>query len=429
MTRNSTDVENPTEAPSATSDREQGTPDRALHSALLWPGPAPTGRRLGALATNSPTRYACLPSRADLRFLVPTGPGPVRAAAVRRLPRLGALPRPLRSAAVAVLGDLGLLRLWPIQLTVDRPLDEESLLQHLGTALGTAVTASARFGPPRANRKPVLELFDRNGRTRAFAKVGWNDLTAELVRREEAALRAVHAKRLDHLSAPPLLDAGTWHDLTYLLLGPVETGPTGATDDRARDRAMLELTRAFAGSAVPLSDSAHWTALRASLEALDGAGGDLASAAARLDSVAPRITVTPSAWHGDWTPWNMTTDEGTAVVWDWERFELEVPSGFDALHFAFHHAVRREGLTPQVAIRRTAARSAAILSPFGVADADAAGTFAVYLLHLGQRHARDGQDRAGAKKGPLSAWLVPAVDAVVSSVVSEFGGGDGAGRR
>ena len=44
-------------------------------------------------------------------------------------------------------------------------------------------------------------------------------------------------------------------------------------------------------------------------------------------------TVSLGGWHGDWGRWNMGMDGGVLQLWDWERYDTEVPIGFDALHF------------------------------------------------------------------------------------------------
>lgn len=373
-------------------------------SALLW--------------TGETTRYAALPSAQRPAFLVPLGPRRVTTAALRGLPRLSSLPTTVRGAVAAIAGQSGALRLWPHQVTVEDPGASGSLLQHLSTSLRLPLTASARFGPPRANRKPVLELLDRRGRTIAFAKVGWNELTARLVRQEAEALRMLEARHLHHLVSPRVLANGTWDGLEYLLLSPVDTVASGDPGVRTRRAAMLELARTFEGRAVALSESPYWSRLLSSLQSLRGAGGArLWGFAERVDAAADRIRIIPSAWHGDWTPWNMTTQGDTAVVWDWERFECDVPIGFDALHFTFHHAVRRDGLTPSEAIRQLAVRAPELLEPFGVATAEAPAVVVLYLLHLGHRHVRDGQEEAGAKKGPLVTWLLSELDELVSSLV------------
>lgn len=50
------------------------------------------------------------------------------------------------------------------------------------------------------------------------------------------------------------------------------------------------------------------------------------------------------AWHGDWTPWNMSRRRGKLQLWDWERFETGVPLGLDRCHYGVNAVCRRDGL-------------------------------------------------------------------------------------
>ena len=64
------------------------------------------------------------------------------------------------------------------------------------------MVVSLRIGPPRANRKPVLELLSPGGEVLGFAKVGVTGLTRELVRAEAAALDVLGAGRADPPGGP-----------------------------------------------------------------------------------------------------------------------------------------------------------------------------------------------------------------------------------
>ena len=58
-------------------------------------------------------------------------------------------------------------------------------------------------GPPRATRKPVLQVTDRGGRVLAFVKVGHDPLTAGLVAAEGQALARVAGLDLRRVRAAP----------------------------------------------------------------------------------------------------------------------------------------------------------------------------------------------------------------------------------
>jgi hypothetical protein len=63
-----------------------------------------------------------------------------------------------------------------------------------------------------------------------------------------------------------------------------------------------------------------------------------------------------SCWHGDWTAWNMGRSRGKVLLWDWERFETDVPSGLDALHYHVNAITIRAGISVE-AYRRGVARA------------------------------------------------------------------------
>ena len=116
------------------------------------------------------------------------------------------------------------------------------------------------------------------------------------------------------------------------------------------------------------------------------------------------------AWHGDWTAWNMARHGDRLLLWDWERFEVGVPIGWDALH----HALRSDLDTrpPSVAVtRQLLARAPELLAPFGVHPRDAHDIALAYLVHLALRYAGDGQEIAGEPTARVSEWLLPVLPA------------------
>ena len=78
------------------------------------------------------------------------------------------------------LGVSGLLRGRAYAPFQDRITVEEragSLRSHLGDVFGEPVDLSLGLGTARANRKPVLQVFDARGRSLAFVKIGVTPVT------------------------------------------------------------------------------------------------------------------------------------------------------------------------------------------------------------------------------------------------------------
>ncbi|TDC11101.1 hypothetical protein E1267_01330 [Nonomuraea longispora] len=249
-------------------------------------------------------------------------------------------------------------RWWHVGAPVVVPV-EGSIAAYLSEVFARPVETVLHVRPARrANRKPVLEARSE-GRRLAFVKIGDSPRARELVAAEAAALRRLAGWPLDTVVAPRVLHHGCWKGLAVLALAPLPVR-------RGRVREPLRL---------------------AAIKEIAATGG-------------------PSpAWHGDLAPWNMCpSPDGRLLVWDWERYEIGVPYGLDALHHFFQRALRR--MSPQVAARACLAQSVRVLAPLGVSASEARQTALRYLIALAGRHADDGH----APLGPPETWLCPVVD-------------------
>jgi hypothetical protein len=142
------------------------------------------------------------------------------------------------------------------------------------------------------------------------------------------------------------------------------------------------------GAPLDLMSSPFWHRLITEV----GAGRDEFSAALTeaLGRAARRLAGAQlrfGAWHGDWTPWNMAMGAGSLLVWDWERYDPDVPLGFDALHFHFQKI--KFGRDPAEAIREVHATAPALLAPFGIDPQLSSITMVLYVATLASRYARD----------------------------------------
>ncbi|MEV0584219.1 hypothetical protein [Nonomuraea sp. NPDC050310] len=239
---------------------------------------------------------------------------------------------------------------------VDLPV-EWSIESHLSEVLGTPVRAVLLVRPARrANRKPILEAHDASGLV-AYVKIGDTPQTRALVDAEAATLARLADLPLKTVVPPAVLHHGTWRGQAVLALAPLPVRP---------------------GRVPP---------------------GLLAEAVAEIASTGP------GAWHGDLSPWNVAPSaDGRLLVWDWERYELGVPLGFDALHHHFQRCLRR--MDPATAARACLAGALRTLEPFGLSAAEARRTALAYLITLAGRHAADGHEPLG----PPDRWLNPLVD-------------------
>ncbi|WP_298886951.1 hypothetical protein [uncultured Serinicoccus sp.] len=357
--------------------------------------------------------YLCLPMTSAPTVFVPRGPRAVTAAALRGYKSPSTRRAQLTSVGLGVAGWLGAARLVPTTFHVQHP--EHGLPAHLSEATGRPSHTGVTLGPPRANRKPVLHLLDGRGTTQGYAKVAVNGLTARRMAREEKSLRALERRELGTLSHPNVISAGTWHSHPYLLISPVPTWSPRGIDPQVRDAALRQLVAAFDRTEDDLASASWWTALRNRVQQLD--------ATPLADRLVELSRATEERWgsqglqlgaaHGDWTPWNLATRGRTTFAWDWERFGTGVPLGLDALHYSFQSGVRLHGLKPAASLARLQADAADLVRDNGSPPTVGRMLVALYALDFAERFVRHQQEKAGAKKGPIEGWLLPALERVV----------------
>lgn len=295
-----------------------------------------------------------------------------------------------------------------------------SLQEHLEQQLDEPAQFGVHIGPARANRKPVVQLIGPAGNTRGFAKLGIGPLTRRLVQAETGALATLDRCRLRQVTVPEIRYAGNWRGHVLMVQTPVPVWRRRSRLDPHRLMlAMREVAHCAGVSHAPLAASPYWDALVARVNAVatsaDSGGragaigsgaGVLAAAIATLRRRVGHRGLRYGAWHGDWSPWNMAVLPETLLVWDWERFTVGVPVGFDALHFDLQ---TRLTSSPDAAgaLRGTLGNADALLAPFDVAPAMRTVTGLLYLVDLATRYLADRQAHAGARLGVLGTWLLP----------------------
>ena len=238
------------------------------------------------------------------------------------------------TATVVTALQLGVTRV--LRSHLDAPVTPDCIETQLADLLQREVRVSIFLGPPRANRKPVLQVFSTDGAFLAVAKVGVNELTSDLAKGEAAALRTVGERNFHTVLAPRLLGEASRDGHTMVLQSPLEVPSGPAVPERATLRAVFnEISRSGGVSTVSLAASEYTEGLRRRV--LQMTHDEMRDrAAAVLDDLTARdMSLDFGAWHGDLTPWNLAAYGNRVLVWDWERFADGVPLGFDALHYTF----------------------------------------------------------------------------------------------
>jgi hypothetical protein len=363
--------------------------------------------------------YTVVPSASAPRLIVPHRQRRVAAAAVRGSIVPVSRSARIRQQALAGMFAIGVGRVslgdlvFRDRVTVD---SQELLSGLLSVELGTQVHVSVRFGPQRANRKPVLQLLADDGRCVAFAKLSVDTITEQLILAETAALRSVEGLDLSPVRVPRVLYAGTWADATLLVVEalPVWSKATVQPPRAAELRAAA--MRAIATSAgvtrTTVAGSAYVARLNERVDAL----GDHPLAGTFRDAIAAASThpraIDFGAWHGDWNGGNMAVRGDDVLLWDWERYTAGAPVGFDALHYELFRSVGT-GASAVQAAAGVAARRAAVLEPLGVEAADADPVWTLYATDIATRFVTDRQELGTTRLAQVGQWIGPALADVV----------------
>lgn len=264
------------------------------------------------------------------------------------------------------------------------------LSEHLGDVFGRGPVAVAISGGDGPYRKPVLQVFSREGAPLGYVKVGWNDWTRAAVRREATALQTCAGRALRQLSAPALLDHHVWRGLDLLATAPIPAGVRrlpvrSSLPGVAVLREITALSERYVGE---LASSPWWGSLRTRITS---GVADLATRA-QIDEIADRIERSNGharlefgTWHGDFAPWNLALDDGCLIAWDWEDSAPSVPVGFDALHFHFQVAFVARQLPLEAAVRATG-KARVALEMLGVPADSHPLVSSLHLLELLVRH-------------------------------------------
>jgi hypothetical protein len=337
-------------------------------------------------------RLAVLPSRERPRHLVPVTPAGAAASALAgRAGDRGPAGR-LATGALARAARWGGGHLVPWRWLVTGA-DGPALTDWLGDLLGIrSCVVAVGVGPPRANRKPVLQVLTGDGTTVAWGKVGWDPHTRTLVGDEADVLETLGGSLGPGLVAPTVVARAPWQGTEVVLTAPLPLRPRRRAALRP-DPALLRAVARPPGALAPW----HGAVVRRLADVPRGAA--LVDAADRVADRLDGAGVPGARWHGDLTPWNVGPVPGGRAVWDWERSAAPVPLGLDAVHASYAVATLRQGADAATALGAAAADAAPALTALGVAESAVSAVAAAYAIELLLRH-----------EGDRAHWPSPALD-------------------
>ena len=273
----------------------------------------------------------------------------------------------------------------------------DSLHHHLSSAIGpTSVHLSASFGPPRPNQKPVVRVFDDQGDTVGFAKIGWNRTTTELIRHEASFLGGLDGLRPQRLRIPELIASGRWRSRTVAVISPL-LGELHFRQPEPPGPDVIQEVAALSDVYVaPLGASAYRRRL--------GTAENVAKALGAIDDRWADVRLPFGRWHGDWAPWNMSSSTSGLVVWDWERTAPDTPIGFDPLHYEMQRRLVNDDSRPLDSLIEALAACADPMQRLGVPARSLGVVATLYVAELSVRFA-DALGEPNSRVGWLDGLL------------------------
>lgn len=376
----------------------------------LWPDASEVSlvgeRRASSTPGSASWELLAVPNATHPRVLLPVG-GRAAGAAMQRFSAAVSAREVLERQGLGAGLALGGTRLVRDRIRVVEPGDDH-IVAVLAEVMGEPVTVSLGIGTARANRKPVLGVFDRAGHALGFAKIGDSAVAAGHVRGEARALALVGEREWDRVQPPQLLAHRTWRGMEVLVMSALRARPwRGRGSWPIPEAAADEVAGAFDEGRRPLVATPMWQrCVQAAASLTDPTTRDrLTEAMDRVAATVGEDEVRVGGCHGDFTPWNLARRSGRILLWDWERFEQGVPHGMDHVHYAVNTVLRAQGLRPealQEGLRKGTGRSGS------TPRADAA-LVAAYLVSLSCRYLTAAQGEGGRAVLPRAELTLSAL--------------------
>ena len=322
----------PAEAKATAASRADSSDLDWLNNALFTEASV----RRGRTRERDQTSWAVLPLRGPTRRLVPASrtaaPEALRNDHDAMTNRRRLAGNALRLAAAA--GGLALAPAVHGQASTVFHDVERSVIAAAAVGLGVQVESCAiTLGPRRYNRKPVVQLIGPGARTVGYLKVGADAATSDMVANEAARINQMIHPVTGPLDVPRLLWRSVWNGRAVACFSPVgRTAATVPADTTRLAAVAAAVIEAGGGSAqTTMHESEPITQLHKL--ALTNGVPELQTFLDRLLDAHGHRPVTVATWHGDFSPWNMISDETTTALLDWEFSADNMAVGADLLHY------------------------------------------------------------------------------------------------
>lgn len=197
-------------------------------------------------------------------------------------------------------------------------------------------------GTPSVHRKETMQL-SYCGRIVGYVKMTDSEEIARLFQQEARWLDGL--KRCGIENVPTCLHCGTWKGMALFVQDTIKSSssrPLHRWTPLQED--FLERLHRATRRVVAFEESDYCATLMALKEHTEWlpAGVDVDCLTKAVDRVlADRSgkSVEYSAYHADFTPWNMFVEKGRLFVFDWEYARATYPPGLDRYHFFIQSAI------------------------------------------------------------------------------------------
>lgn len=342
--------------------------------------------------------YAVVGGRSNARWwLVPLENGRVAASGLALFQPLLASARATKAAA-SLLSVLGLSRLW-VRNTVH--IAGEAVLAD-DFPRGDGLSFAYFTGTDSPHRKVAVQVMDRRGNLKGFAKLARNPVVRTLLAHEAATLEQLQKLGLQSAQVPKVLFSGERNGSTLLVTDTLKTPWTRSTTRfSAAHRAFIQELAQKTAAPQPVQAGdiaadfrARFSRIRSNLDQTWQQRLDQAISSLEAQAELP---LPASLSHGDFTPWNTFMASGRLYVFDWEYAEPARPLSNDVIHFILNEPQMRA----QPASEKIEVAAAGLAQPWtGIPKVAAPWLLMIYLLTQTLRQI----ERLPATAKPHSAW-------------------------
>lgn len=209
-------------------------------------------------------------------------------------------------------------------------------------------------GTDSPHRKSAVQIMDKAGQIKGFAKIALNPAVKPLLAHEAATLNYLHTLELQSVHIPVVLFNGERSGASILVTDTLKTAKTTSpiTISSRHIQFLNELARK---TGKPAAEGDDWLVQRLSqrYQALEKILPPSWQKRFKesLECIASTgaILGNPVLTHGDFTPWNTFFIQEKLYVFDWEYASQDYPAGYDILHFLLSNPeIKRLSVTGQI---------------------------------------------------------------------------------